>query len=96
MCRLDSELGGAQWNTSSTSETLFNTCKSNVGSSTNSSTERECWTACGMILRGIKIDEGLMKVIKKLYENASDTVLFNEQMGDFVRTTVGVRLTCSI
>ena len=35
--------------------------------------------------------EGLVQAIQALYENASSEVLLNSQLGEFFKTTVGVR-----
>ena len=40
------------------------------------------------------ISTNLIKVIKKLYNKATSAVLFNSSIGDWFRTTVGVRQEC--
>ena len=40
------------------------------------------------------ISTNLIKVIKILYNKATSVVLFNSSIGDWFRTTVGVRLGC--
>ena len=47
-------------------------------------------------MRDFGIDERLVKVIKALYTNSSSAVLLNNQLGEFFRTTVGVRQGCLI
>ena len=37
---------------------------------------------------------GLVRAIKALHENSSNAVLLNSQLGEFVRTTVGVCQGC--
>jgi exonuclease III len=46
------------------------------------------------VLRGFNIDEGLVQVIQELYTNASSAVLLDGQIGEFFRTSVGVRQGC--
>ena len=41
------------------------------------------------------ISTNLVRVIKNLYDKATSAVLFNSSMGDWFRTTVGVRPTLS-
>ena len=43
-------------------------------------------------MKKYNISTNLIRVIKNLYEKATSTVLFNSSMGDWFRTTVGVRL----
>ena len=40
------------------------------------------------------INTNLIRVIKKLYEKTRSTVLFNSSIGDWFRTTIGVRQGC--
>ena len=40
------------------------------------------------------ISTNLIQVIKKLYDKATSAVLFNSSIGDWFRTTVGVRQGC--
>ena len=40
------------------------------------------------------ISANLIRVIKNLYEKASSAILFNSSIGDWFRTTVGVRQGC--
>ena len=42
------------------------------------------------VLRNFNIEEGLVLMIKTLYDNASSAVLLNNKIGEFFRTTVGV------
>ena len=37
------------------------------------------------------IEEGLVQAIQAQYRNSSSAVLFNNQLGEFFKTTVGVR-----
>ena len=46
------------------------------------------------VLRDFSIEEGLVQMIQTLYHNASSAVLLNSQVGEFFRTTVGVRQGC--
>ena len=46
------------------------------------------------VLRGFGIEEGLIQVIQALYNSASSAVLLNSDIGDFFKTTVGVRQGC--
>jgi hypothetical protein len=46
------------------------------------------------VLRGFNIEEGLVQVIQELYRDASSAVLLNGQIGNFFKTTVGVRQGC--
>ena len=39
-------------------------------------------------------DEGLVQVIQALYENSSSAILLNSQLGEFFKTTLGVRQEC--
>ena len=47
-----------------------------------------------MVLRSFNIEEGLVLMIKALYDNATSAVLLNNRIGDSFRTTVGVRQGC--
>ena len=47
-----------------------------------------------LVLRNFNIEEGLVLMIKTLYDNASSAVLLNNKIGEFFRTTVGVRQGC--
>ena len=40
------------------------------------------------------ISTNLIRVIKNLYDKATTAVLFNSSVGDWFRTTVGVRQGC--
>ena len=46
------------------------------------------------VLRGFGIEEGLIQVIQALYNTASSAVLLNSDIGDYFKTTVGVRQGC--
>uniref|UniRef100_A0A3B1JXQ2 ribonuclease H n=1 Tax=Astyanax mexicanus TaxID=7994 RepID=A0A3B1JXQ2_ASTMX len=46
------------------------------------------------VLRDFSIEEGVVQMIQTLYHNASSAVLLNSQVGEFFRTTVGVRQGC--
>jgi hypothetical protein len=48
------------------------------------------WT----VLRGFNFEEGLVRVIQALYEHSSSAVLLNNRIGNYFRTTVGVRQGC--
>ena len=45
-------------------------------------------------MKKYNISANLIRVIKKLYDKAADAVLFNSSIGDWFRTTVGVRQGC--
>ena len=45
-------------------------------------------------MKKYNISTNLILVIKNLYEKASSAVLFNSSIGDWFRTTVGVRQGC--
>ena len=45
-------------------------------------------------MKKYNISTNLILVIKNLYEKASSAVLFNSSIGDWFRTTVGVRQEC--
>ena len=42
------------------------------------------------VLRSFNIEEGLVQAILALYENSSNAVLLNSQLGEFFKTIVGV------
>lgn len=46
------------------------------------------------VLRKFGIEEGLIQTIQALYNNTSSAVLLNNQIGDYFKTTVGVRQGC--
>ena len=46
------------------------------------------------VLRSFNIEKGLVQAIQALYENSSSAVLLNIQLGEFIKTTVGVRQAC--
>ena len=46
------------------------------------------------VLRKFGIEEGLIQTIQALYNTASSAVLLNNQIGDYFKTTVGVRQGC--
>ena len=48
----------------------------------------------GRQLKKYNISTNLIRVIKNLYNKATSTVLFNSSIGDWFRTTVGVRQGC--
>ena len=43
------------------------------------------------VLRSFNIDKGPVQAIQALYENSSNAVLLNNQLGEFFKTPVGVR-----
>ena len=45
-------------------------------------------------MRKYNISTNLVRVIKNLYNKATSAVLFNSSIGDWFRTTVGVRQGC--
>ena len=45
-------------------------------------------------MKKYNISTNLIRVTKTLYDKATRTVLFNNSIGDWSRTTVGVRLGC--
>ena len=47
-----------------------------------------------MVLMKYNISSNLIRVIKNLYGKATSAVLFNSRIGDWFRTTVGVRQGC--
>ena len=50
------------------------------------------WHAClWQVLRSFNLDEGLVLAIQALYENSSSAVLLDSQIGESLKTTVGVR-----
>ena len=46
------------------------------------------------VVRSFNIDEGLVQAIQALYENSSSAVLLNSHLGEFFKTTVGIRQGC--
>ena len=46
------------------------------------------------MLRGFNIEIELVQVIQALYENSNSAVLLNNQRGELLKTTVGVRQGC--
>ena len=46
------------------------------------------------VLKSYNIETGLIEMIQALYNNATSAVFINNQIGDFFRTTVGVRQGC--
>ena len=49
---------------------------------------------CVQPLKKYNISTNLIQVIKNLYDKATSAVLFNNSIGDWFRTTVGVRQGC--
>ena len=47
-------------------------------------------------MKKFNINTNLIQVIKNLYNKATSAVLFNSSVGDWFRTTVGVRQKCLI
>ena len=45
-------------------------------------------------MKKYNISANLIRVIKNLYDKATSAVVFNSNMGDWFRTTVGVRQGC--
>ena len=45
-------------------------------------------------MKKYNISTNLIQVIKKLYNKVTNAVLFNSSIGDWFRTTVGVRQRC--
>ena len=45
-------------------------------------------------MKKYNISKNLIQVIKNLYSKATSAVLFNSSMGDWFRTTAGVRQGC--
>ena len=45
-------------------------------------------------MKKYSISTNLIQVIKNLYDKATSAVLFNSSIGDWFRTTVGVRQGC--
>ena len=45
-------------------------------------------------MKKYNISTNLIQVIKNLYNKATSAVLFNSRIGDWFRTTVGVRQGC--
>ena len=46
------------------------------------------------VLRNFNTDDGLIQAIQALHENSSSAVFSNSQLGEFFKTTVGVRQGC--
>ena len=46
------------------------------------------------VMRSFGIEEGLIQIIQALYNTASSAVLLNSDIGEFFKTTVGVRQGC--
>ena len=46
------------------------------------------------VLRSFNIEEGLVQAIQALGANSSSAVLLNSQLGEFFKTSVGVRQGC--
>ena len=46
------------------------------------------------VLRNFGIEEGLIQAIQALYNTSSSAVLLNNQIGEYFRTTVGIRQGC--
>ncbi|MGL4418375.1 MAG: reverse transcriptase domain-containing protein [Plesiomonas shigelloides] len=46
------------------------------------------------VMRSFNIEEGLIQMVEALYKNACSAVLLNNQLGEFFRTTIGVRQGC--
>ena len=45
-------------------------------------------------MKKYNISANLIRVIKNLYDKATSAVLFNRSIGDWFRTTVGIRQGC--
>ena len=45
-------------------------------------------------MRGFGIEEGLLQTTQSLYNSASSAVLLNNNIGNYFKTTVGVRQGC--
>ena len=60
----------------------------------NKAFERVWHTALWVAMKKNNIRTNFIRVIKKLYDKATSTVLFNSSIGDWFRTTVGVRQGC--
>ena len=45
-------------------------------------------------MKKYNISKNLIRVIKNLYDKTTSTILFNSGIGDWFRTTVGVRQGC--
>ena len=45
-------------------------------------------------MKKYNISKNLIRVIKNLYDKATSAVLFNSSIGDWFRTTVGIRQGC--
>ena len=60
----------------------------------NKASERVWHAALWATLKKYTISTNLIRVIKNLYDKATSAVLFNSSVGDWFRTTVGVRQEC--
>ena len=49
---------------------------------------------CGQTLKKYNISTNLIQAIKNLYKKATSAVLFNSSIGNWFRTTIGVRQGC--
>ena len=56
--------------------------------------DRVWYAGLWQVLRTFNIDEGLVQVIQAKYEKSSGAVLLNSQLGEFFKTTIGVRQGC--
>ena len=56
--------------------------------------DRVWYAGLWQVLRSFNIAEGLVQAIQALYENSSNAVLLNSQLGVFFNTTVRVRQEC--
>ena len=56
--------------------------------------DRVWYAGLWQVLRSFNIKEGLVQAIQALRENSSCAVLLNGQLGQFFKTTVGVRHGC--
>ena len=55
----------------------------------------EVWhAALWATMKKYNISTNLIRVIKNLYDKATGAILFNSSIGDWFRTTVGVRQEC--
>ena len=51
-------------------------------------------TALWATMKKYNISTNLIRVIKNLYDKATSVILFNSSIGDWFRTTIGVRQAC--
>ena len=56
--------------------------------------DRVCHAALWATMKKYNISTNLIQVIKNLYNKATSAVFFNSSIGDWFRTTVGVRQGC--